>query len=147
MNSFTHSIWHTYLFIIITGLNKSVEDGTTSAIKQSYWAKKGSDSPHPLSDHITSVFKQIIKKLIQKCGYYKQLFLKKKVFNTPHSIFILSEIYARKKRLFLKINKFRALYIWMIRVQFCWNELSRSGEEVENVKKDYKGADGRPTKY
>lgn len=35
----------------------------------------------------------------------------------------------------------------MIRVQFCWNELSRSGEEVENVKKDYTGADGRPTKY
>lgn len=61
--------------------------------------------------------------------------LKKKVFNTPHSIFILSEIYARKKRLFLKINNFRALYIWMIRVQFCWNELSRSGEKVENVKK------------
>lgn len=38
--------------------------------------------------------------------------LKKKVFNTPHSIFILSEIYARKKRLFLKINNFRALYTY-----------------------------------
>lgn len=66
MNSFTHSIWHTYLFIIVRGLNKSVKDGTTSAIKQSYWAKKGSDSPHPFSDHITSVFKQIIKKAYLK---------------------------------------------------------------------------------